>query len=145
MRRAKALVGSSPTSSALFYSNPMPFFRKRRQPPLASFEDVQRELDGLRKELARASDEISALREALRSSVRRVGIVRFNPFREIGGDQSFSIALLNEENSGVVVTSHYGRDMNRVYAKPVSKGSSSYLLSKEEEEAIKSAEKNGKT
>lgn len=74
-------------------------------------------------------------------SVHKVGVVRFNPFKDLGGDQSFSIALLDSENSGVVFSSLHSREGNRVYAKPVSKGKAGkYPLTDEEIEAIKKAE-----
>jgi len=57
----------------------------------------------------------------------------------LGGDQSFSIALLDKQNSGVVITSLYTRDGNRVYAKPIENGTSEYTLSKEEKEALSRA------
>lgn len=72
-------------------------------------------------------------------SITKVGIVRFNPFSDTGGDQSFVIALLDSKNSGLVLSSLYTRDGNRVYTKPIEKGASTYHLSKEEEEAIKKA------
>ena len=72
-------------------------------------------------------------------SIQKTGVVRFNPFSEIGGDQSFSIALLNKNNDGLVITSLYTRERNRVYAKPIIKGKSQYLLSKEEKEALEKA------
>jgi len=74
-------------------------------------------------------------------SVHKVGVVRFNPFKDLGGDQSFSIALLDGENSGVVFSSLHSREGNRVYAKPVSKGKAGkYPLTDEEKDAIKKAE-----
>lgn len=81
-----------------------------------------------------------------KGSLQKVGLVRFNPFGEIGGDQSFCIAVLNENNDGFVITSHYGREANRVYAKPVNQGKSQYQLSTEERKAIDEALKtnNGK-
>jgi len=75
--------------------------------------------------------------------VRKVGIIRFNPFKESGGDQSFSIALLDENDNGVVITSLYGRQDNKVFAKPVRNGKSKYLLSEEERRAIEEAKKEG--
>ena len=66
-------------------------------------------------------------------------MVVFNPFGEIGGDQSFSIALVDSKESGVVITSHYGKDIQRIYAKPIKEGESEYSLSTEEEEAIAQA------
>lgn len=73
--------------------------------------------------------------------MQRVGIVRFNPFADTGGAQSFTIAFLNKKNSGVVMTSLYGRSSNRWYVKEVVDGRGANLaLSKEEQEAIHSAE-----
>ncbi|MDZ4231919.1 MAG: DUF4446 family protein, partial [Candidatus Pacearchaeota archaeon] len=77
----------------------------------------------------------------MRQAVSRVGLVRFNPFHEIGGNQSFSLALLNEDTNGVVVTSHYGRESNRVYGKRIVKGKAESSLSEEEEKAIQAAKK----
>jgi len=75
----------------------------------------------------------------------KTGIVRFNPFRDIGGDQSFSIAMLDGKNNGVVISSLYSRDGVRVYAKAIIAGQSSkYPLTQEEKYAISiaSPEKN---
>jgi hypothetical protein len=73
--------------------------------------------------------------------VHKVGVVRFNPFKDLGGDQSFSIALLDGENNGVVVSSLHTREGNRVYAKPVELGKAvKHPLTEEEQEAIKKAE-----
>lgn len=69
-------------------------------------------------------------------SIQRVGIVRFNAFEDIGGDLSFALALLDQNGDGVVVTSIYGRDDARTYAKPVKQGKSTFQLSPEEEKAI---------
>jgi len=79
---------------------------------------------------------IDALENAMPQTIRRTGLVRFNPFSDAGGDQSFSLALLDDRKNGVVISSLYGREINRVYAKPIENGSSTYQLSDEEKEAI---------
>ena len=84
-------------------------------------------------ELHRAQEE---LERALRRAVQRVGIVRYNPFGDTGGDQSFSVALLDGHNDGVVVTSLFSRSDTRVFAKPILRGQSPYALTHEEREAI---------
>ena len=84
----------------------------------------------------------------LRTSVRGVGVVRFNPFTTQGGNQSFAAAFLDEQGSGVVLSTLYARDRVGVYAKPVDNGSSSFELTEEEKEAIskaKAAAQNKKT
>lgn len=74
-----------------------------------------------------------------RKSVHKVGVVRFNPFRDIGGDQSFSIALLDYGNNGTVISSLHSAEGTRVYAKPVVKGESKYSLTEEELAALRKA------
>jgi len=80
---------------------------------------------------------------ALRS-VQKVGVIRFNPFRETGSDQSFSIALLDPNDNGMTISGLYTREGTRLYVKPLSAGQSKYPLSNEEKEAIETAEKNWK-
>ena len=72
----------------------------------------------------------------LARSARHVGIVRFNPFEDAGGDQSAAIAIIDDERNGIVLSSIYGRGASRIYAKPIMKGNSQYHLSDEEKEAI---------
>src|SRR5207244_9349095 len=73
------------------------------------------------------------------SSVHRVALFRYDAFEDVGGRLSFSCALLDEHGTGVVLTSINGRQETRVYAKPVTAGTSTYNLSAEEEEAIRQA------
>jgi hypothetical protein len=73
--------------------------------------------------------------------VQHVGVVRFNPFADKGGDQSFVLAILDDHADGVVVSSLHGRTDVRVYAKPIVDGQSTYTLGAEEKEAIARAMK----
>ena len=76
----------------------------------------------------------------LHTSLRGVGVVRFNAFQNgAGGNQSFAIALLDEKLSGVVFSTLYSRDRVGVYAKPIENGSSKFTLSAEEQEAVDKA------
>jgi hypothetical protein len=75
----------------------------------------------------------------IEAGVRRVGLVRYDAFEDVGGRLSFSCALLDERGTGIVFTSINGRQDTRVYAKPVQEGASVYNLSLEEEEAIQQA------
>jgi len=76
----------------------------------------------------------------IRGSVQGVGIVRFNPFSAgSGGNQSFSIAFLDERHSGVVFSTLYTRDRVGVYAKPLEAGASTFELTEEERGAIEKA------
>jgi hypothetical protein len=75
----------------------------------------------------------------IEGSVRNVALLRYDAFEDVGGRLSFSCALLDDQGSGVVLTSINGRQETRVYAKPVTLGTSSHNLSLEEEEAIRRA------
>jgi hypothetical protein len=72
-------------------------------------------------------------------SIQHVGVVRFNPYHDTGGDYSFAVALLDATGAGVLVTGLYHRDRCRVYAKPVSAWDSEYSLTEEEGQAIEQA------
>lgn len=72
--------------------------------------------------------------------LQRLGIVRFNPFSDTGGSQSFTIAILDGKDNGIIMTSLYARTGNRWYIKHIKLGVSEDVeLSKEEQSAIKKA------
>jgi hypothetical protein len=81
------------------------------------------------------------IKSNLAECVQKVGVVRFNPFGDVGGNQSFVIALLDKFSNGVIIQSLYSRDGVKVYSKNIKEGKSEYALGKEEEEAIKIANK----
>ena len=91
------------------------------------------ELDELTRRLERAS----------RSHLQRVGFLRFNPFRDAGGDQSFALALTDQDGNGVAISSLHSRDVTRVYGKPLVGWESPYPLTEEEQQAIKKARDQG--
>ncbi len=90
-------------------------------------------------QLARAQSET---RTQLRSALQHVHVLRYNPFKDLGGDQSFAMALLNEDGDGVVISSLHTRDGTRIYAKPLRNATSEYQLSNEERDAIAHARKS---
>ncbi|MDD3399915.1 MAG: DUF4446 family protein [Candidatus Paceibacterota bacterium] len=124
-------MSSNLTPSASKYM----FLNKNKKVPETPKETLKR-VEKLEKEIEEANKALKEIKEKGRKNLQKVGVVRFNPFKEIGGDQSFSIAVLDENNSGFVITSHYGRESNRIYAKPIKEGKSDYVLSKEEGQAI---------
>ncbi len=75
----------------------------------------------------------------IEGSVRRMSLLRYDAFEDVGGRLSFSCAMLDEHGTGVVLTSINGRQETRVYAKPITEGASSHNLSTEEVEAIRQA------
>lgn len=96
-------------------------------------------VDRVEKQNAEIMSFCKNLDEDFSKCIQKVGIVRYSAFKDTGSDLSFAVALLNEENSGVVFNGIYSREMSNIYAKPVEKGNSSYTLSEEEAEAIRKA------
>ncbi len=93
--------------------------------------------------VARQVDELGAraavVEAAQRRSFQRIGLVRFNPFEDTGGNQSFALALLDQAGDGFVISSLHARAGTRVYGKAVAKGTSESNLSAEESEALRLA------
>ena len=71
--------------------------------------------------------------------VQGLGFVRFRAFQDTGGDQSFALALVDGEGTGVVISALYGRGATRIYAKPVQSWASHKALGEEEEKALTQA------
>ncbi|MBS3941885.1 MAG: DUF4446 family protein [Actinobacteria bacterium] len=116
---------------------------QRRAFDLASGEDIVSALgridgglDAVRRDLVTLHGDSEHLRELLRSTVSRVGVVRYDAFEDMGGALSFSAALLDERGDGVIVSAINGRTETRCYAKPIVGGGSQHHLSSEEEQAI---------
>lgn len=117
------------------------FFKKNKREP-KNFKELLSGLKGLEKDLKKLSFDLENLKKESKFSVQKTGIVRFNPFREVGSNQSFSIALLDGTDTGIVITSLHNREGNRVYGKLVKNGKSRYALSEEEKKAIEEAKKS---
>ena len=73
--------------------------------------------------------------------LQRLGLIRFNAFDNTGSDLSFSLAMTDAERNGFVLSGIYGREESRVYAKPIVAGESTYMLTKEEKQALEVAGK----
>jgi hypothetical protein len=98
------------------------------------------------REIKKDNEEIKnyyiKLDSDLASCVQKVGLVRYNAFKDVGSDLSFAIALLDGNNNGIVLNGIYGSESSNIYAKPIKGNKSSYQLSEEEEYAIEIAEQN---
>lgn len=109
----------------------------------ASLEGVlaslNRDMAGVQTLIEADRDRLREVESVLDTAVRGVGVVRFNAFQDTGSDLSFAVALLDAGENGLVISSIYGREESRTYAKPVRDGKSPYQLSGEEQEAIRRA------
>lgn len=81
--------------------------------------------------------QIIDIKKDAMNNIQNIGVVRFNPFKETGGSQSFAIAMTDKKNNGVIISSLYTRDRVNVFAKPITGGISEYKLTEEEQAAIK--------
>lgn len=99
-------------------------------------KEKSEELEGKIKEAFLRIDNVDAI---LAKTIQKTGLVRFNPFNAVGGNQSFTIALLDEKNNGFIISSLFVQEGNRVYAKTIKDGKSDHALSAEEKEAIEKA------
>ena len=75
----------------------------------------------------------------IKRCIQKIGIYRYNAYKDTGSDLSFTLALLDEDNNGVVLNGIYSRETSNIYAKPIVNGKSTYKTTEEEEEAIKRA------
>ncbi len=114
-------------------------------------KDILKVIDGLLADVGQLSKRHDNLVETNRAHgmilgkvIKHVGLVRYDAFPEMGGQLSFSTALLDDAGNGLVLSSITGRADSRVYAKPVNNRESEHNLSKEEEEAIDQAYKEVK-
>ena len=99
-------------------------------------------LDKEIQDLYNISNQINSLAY---KGLHKFAMIRFNPFKEVGGDQSFAIAILNGKNNGLTISSLYTREGTRVYSKSIINGESEkYPLTKEEIEVIQLAIENNK-
>ncbi|CAM5786707.1 MULTISPECIES: DUF4446 family protein [Brevibacillus] len=97
------------------------------------------EMDDVKKRQTDQQFLLNRLSQRIAGQCGNVGVVRYNAFDDIGNDLSFSLAIIDDSQNGVVVTSIFSRMESRVYAKPVEQGSSPYHLSEEEQTAIRKA------
>ncbi|MCQ4087764.1 DUF4446 family protein [Saccharibacillus sp. JS10] len=118
----------------------------------AGVEDLESLLLNLKTQTDSVEDEQEKQRRSLmmieqrqRMSKSKLGMKRYNAFSDQGSDLSFSVALLDELDNGIVISGLHNRDSSYVYAKPLEQGSSKYALSPEEKEAIELARLEGRT
>lgn len=88
------------------------------------------------KEIKNIWTEISNVKELSKYNIQKVGLVKYNPFNESGGDHSFSLALLDGNKNGIIITSLHTRERTRIYLKEILLGKTKLELSKEEQKAL---------
>lgn len=102
-------------------------------------ESVLSEQKSVTKLLSEVKKHTKELESEGAFHIQKVGVVRFNPFEEMGGDHSFSLALLDGKDTGFIITGLHTRERTRVYLKVIKSGKSKLELSNEEKKALKLA------
>ena len=105
-------------------------------------EAVSRQIEevrALRGDIRSIAGEVQRLAEAFQTALQRFAVYRYDAFEDMGGQLSFSAAILNDHGDGLVISCINGRQEARTYAKPVQRAQSPYNLSPEEQEAIRLA------
>ncbi len=85
------------------------------------------------------------IQEEVSGCVQKIGLVRYSAFEDTGSDLSFTLAILDDSNTGIVLNGIYSREMSNIYAKPIENGTSKYTLSQEEKQAIQQAIQSKRT
>lgn len=98
-----------------------------------------REIAKLKDDVKRLSVHTRTLETHAHAALQKIGVVRFNPFKDAGSNQSFTIALLNHRNDGIILSNLANHTSARFYTKPIVGGKSSHNLSTEEQTALKQA------
>lgn len=93
-------------------------------------------IDSVKKQCEEVKNLYGELNSKVSCCVQKVSVIRYRAFEDVGSDLSFSIALLDEKNNGVILTGIYGRDESTTYAKPIDSGISRYGLSQEEQQVL---------
>ncbi len=101
---------------------------------------LEQKIVNLEKAKANIESELATINNKLKKSIRGLETIRYNPFPDQGGNQSFALGILNEDGDGVVISSLYSRERMSVFAKPIKNGTSEYELTGEEKEVLEKAE-----
>lgn len=110
------------------------------QTSAALLQKIAKEHDENKRDVSVLQSKVTTLELDILKNIQRVGLIRFNPFKDTGGDQSFILALLDAKNGGVVISGLYSRAGTRWYAKRIVDGKGiEHELSDEEKKAIAAA------
>lgn len=111
-----------------------------KQSLITAIDEVLRLEANNKKTLEKIQAQYDRLVTDVSFHVQKVGLLRFNPFKDTGGDQSFILAIVDGHESGVIISSYHTRSGTRWYAKSIKNGRGvEHELSKEEEKALKEA------
>ena len=109
------------------------------------FDEYHKSAKAMEERYNKLADMVRDIDKNMEKCVQKVGVVRYNPFDEVGGNLSYAVALLDSGNNGVILNGIHSRTGSFTYAKPVELGVSEYVLSAEESQALEMALAEGYT
>lgn len=151
----QAILLIAAVTTILFIMNLITFARVRKLSKRRFGDLAEEAADNLARAISSCESDIKSLNARLDAisakldqvseiqplCVRKVGFVRFDAFDDVGGEQSFSLAMLDGNDNGIILSSIYSRSDSRFYAKRVTGGTASHNLSNEESDALRQASK----
>lgn len=116
-------------------------FKKKTQnlEELKDLSEAVKYIKTLESKVDKLEKRIEYNEKVFSESFSKFSVLRFNPFNDMGGNQSFTLVLLNSKNNGFILTSLYGRDGARMFTKPINNGMSEYQLLEEEKTILSKA------
>jgi hypothetical protein len=119
------------------YNKASILFSEKNHKDIASvIENYMKSVKDVEDHCFNIDNELKKVRKMSEEGYQKMGFVRYNPFGDVGGNLSFSVCLLDDKNSGFLISSIHSREGTRVYSKTVFSGKSEYNLSNEELKAI---------
>ena len=104
---------------------------------LKTFKNIEEIQQKNLKDILNLNLDLDSFKKESRLNIQRVGLTKYNPFKETGGNNSFSLVLLDGNKNGIIITSLHTRERTRLYLKEVISGKSKIELSNDEEQALK--------
>ena len=104
-----------------------------------ALKEYLEKVNAVRQDEQEIKENIKGLEEELSACMKKVGLVRYNAFKDTGSDLSFALAILDGNNNGVILNGIYSREISNIYAKKITQGNAVNKLSEEEEQALKQA------
>lgn len=93
------------------------------------------------EQVEQLTSQLENIQKQIKACSQKVSIVRFNAFEDVGGEMSFALAVLNQEDTGFILSNIYARQESHVYIRPIEKGKTSFFLLQEEEMALEQAKR----
>lgn len=103
---------------------------------IKTFKNIERVQEQNTKDILNLNLDLNNFKKVSKLDIQKVGLTKYNPFDETGGDHSFSLVLLDGNKNGIIITSLHTRERTRLYLKEVLGGNSKIELSKDESKAL---------